>query len=199
VDADALWLETLQQICGRAAHELKGALNGASVNLEVVRSRSTKPDVAASAVASFAAAASEQLDEVIAMSDALLGLSRVGRAPVELALVVRRINALLAPAARVAGKALEVDGSFDDLGSTSADPSAVRAAIGHCLLAATDASSRVRCEPALDEAQPTIRIESCDGASIPLDDDVLAVATGLGIRVQADGAAGSAISISFPR
>jgi len=39
---DVLWLDTLQRICTRAAHELKGALNGVSVNLEVVRSRSER-------------------------------------------------------------------------------------------------------------------------------------------------------------
>ena len=196
MNADALWLETLQQICGRVAHELKGALNGASVNLEVVRSRSAKPDAAASAVASFATAAAEQLDDVIAMSEALLGLTRVARTPVELAPVVRRINALLAPAARAGGKILEISGSFDDLGATSADANAVRAAIGRCLLAATDASSRVRCEPVADEAQPTIRIESCDGAAVSWDDETIAVAAELGIRIQAEQ---SAISISFPR
>ena len=48
--ADALWLETLQRICGRAAHELKGALNGASVNLEVVRSRATRAEALASSI-----------------------------------------------------------------------------------------------------------------------------------------------------
>src|SRR5437762_998561 len=37
--ADELWLAVQQEICGRAAHEIKGALNGVSVNLEVVRSR----------------------------------------------------------------------------------------------------------------------------------------------------------------
>lgn len=196
MNVDALWLETLQQICGRASHELKGALNGTSVNLEVVRARSAKPDVAASAVSSFATAASEQLDDVITMSEALLSLTRAAREPVELAPVVRRINALLAPAARATGKALEIAGSFDDLGVTSAAPSAVRTTIGRCLLAATDAAAHVRCEPIFGGNEPTIRIESCDGVALSCDDVVHTVAQQAGIRVQAEA---SAISISFPR
>ena len=84
---------------------------------------------AASAVMNFAAAASDQLDDVITMSEALLGLARAPRSPVELAPLVRRINALLAPAARASGKQLEIAGAFDDLGTTSALPSAVQATI----------------------------------------------------------------------
>ena len=53
---DALWLDTLQRICTRVAHELKGALNGVSVNLEVVRSRSERQDAPASGVARYAGA-----------------------------------------------------------------------------------------------------------------------------------------------
>jgi len=172
------------------------------VNLEVVRSRSVKPNAAAAAVASFATAASEQLDDVIAMSEALLEFARVARTPVELGPVMRRMNALLAPAARSGGRELEISGAFDDLGATSADPNAVRATIGRCLLSATDSSSRVRCEPIPNEAHPTIRIESCDGVAIACDEEVVAVAAESGIRVQAEGVGSvgsSAISISFPR
>lgn len=144
----------------------------------------------------FAAAASDQLDDVIAMSEALLGLARAPRSPLELAPLIRRITALLAPAAKASGNQLEIAGAFDDLGVTTADPNAVRAAIGRCLLDATGASSRVRCEPIGGAAQPTIRIESCDGATIPCDAAVVAAAADSGIRVQAEP---SAISISFPR
>src|SRR4249920_2259514 len=88
---DSLWLETLHRICGRAAHELKGALNGVSVNLEVVRSRSDKPDTPASSVNKYATAASNQLDGVITMTEAVLSLAREAREPVEIAMVVQKI------------------------------------------------------------------------------------------------------------
>src|SRR6476620_3261945 len=85
---DALWLATLHRIFTRAAHEVKGALNGVSVTLEVVRSRSEKPEVPASAVRQFAASASGQLEGVIDMSDAMFSLGRRVREPVEIALMV---------------------------------------------------------------------------------------------------------------
>jgi hypothetical protein len=46
---DELWLGVLQQISARAAHEMKGVLNGVAVNLEVVRSRSEKAGASAAA------------------------------------------------------------------------------------------------------------------------------------------------------
>jgi hypothetical protein len=155
-----------------------------------------KPDAAASAVMNFAVAASDQLDHVMTMSDALLGLARAPRRPLELAPLVRRLDAQRAPAARAGGRALELAGALDELGATSADPSAVRAIVGRCLLDATGASSQVRCEPIAGAAWPTLRIESCDGTPIPYDDEVVGVAADSGIRVQAEA---SAISISFPR
>jgi signal transduction histidine kinase len=195
---DSLWLETLHRICGRAAHELKGALNAVSVNLEVVRSRSGKPDTPASSVNKYATAASTQLDAVIAMTEAVLSLAREAREPVEIAMVVQKILDLLARVAQADGRRLEAGGAFDDLGRTSASGNAARFAIGRCLLAAVDASQDVRCTPIPPEdgGDPVVRIESSDGAVLAVDDDVIAAAAGAGIRIQAES---SVISISFPR
>ncbi|HMA25783.1 MAG TPA: hypothetical protein VKP00_17345, partial [Gemmatimonadaceae bacterium] len=123
---DALWLDTLQRVCTRAAHDLKGALNGVSVNLEVVRSRSERPDAPASAVATFASSATEQLGAVIAMTDALLVLARPPREPIDIGAVIRRLDALLAPAARADGHTLELRRAIEDLGVTSAIGNAPR-------------------------------------------------------------------------
>ena len=54
VDVGALWLLTLQRAVGRASHDVKDALNGVSVNVEVVRSRAARPEAPATAVAQFA-------------------------------------------------------------------------------------------------------------------------------------------------
>ena len=75
---EALWLDMLRVLCDRAAHEVKGALNGVMVNVEVVRSRSTKPDVTGASLHQYAQSASGQLDAVIAMTEAMLAL---GAAP----------------------------------------------------------------------------------------------------------------------
>ena len=79
---DELWLHALQKITGHAAHDFKGALNGVSVNLEVVRSRADRENAPAADVRTFAATAVDQLAAVIRMSGALLSLGRAGRGPV---------------------------------------------------------------------------------------------------------------------
>jgi signal transduction histidine kinase len=203
---DALWLATLNQIAGRAAHELKGALNGVAVNIEVVRSRAEKPDAAASAVRMFANAAAEQLDSVIVMSEALLLLSRPGRSPVDVGRLVRSMGSLLIPAARADGRELQIEGTLEDVGSTSADANVARAVVGCALLAAVDAASRVVVRDASSDRRSSesgsgvgaLRIELAEGASAApaLGADIIAAADAEGIRIAAEP---SAIFISFPR
>ena len=65
-DAGVLWPAALQRALARAAHDVKDALNGVSVNLEVVRSRASRADTPASAVAPFAEAAAQQLERLTA-------------------------------------------------------------------------------------------------------------------------------------
>jgi signal transduction histidine kinase len=193
---DALWLDTLQRIGARAAHELKGALNGVSVNLEVVRSRSERPDAQASSVAAFASSATDQLGAVIAMTDALLSLARPAREPVDIGATVRRLETLLAGGARADGRTLELRGAIDDIGITSAIGNAARLTLAASLLAALEASSRVVCTGNADGAAPLVRIECHDGAPLAIDADVVAVAAEHGIGLASES---SAISISFPR
>jgi len=193
---DALWLATLHRIFARAAHEVKGALNGVSVNLEVVRSRAEKPDAPASAVRQYAASASGQLEGVIDMSEALLALGRPVREPVEIALMVRRFGALLGPAAKADSRLLEIDDSLEVVGLTPANGSVVRLSIGATLLAAIEASAHVRCTATRAEASSTLRIESGDSALLAADDVIVNIAAAAGIKMQAEP---SAISISFPR
>src|SRR5215208_2051275 len=128
---EARWLDALQRLAGRAAHELKGALNGVSVNLEVIRSRAGRANAPASSVSTFADAAAAQLDDVIELSEALLGLSRPSREPVEIGAETRRIIILLSAAARADGRRLTAEdaATFDQLGVTSASGSAVRVAV----------------------------------------------------------------------
>jgi signal transduction histidine kinase len=192
---DALWLDTLQRISTRAAHELKGALNGVSVNLEVVRSRSERPDAQAASIAKFASSATDQLGAVIAMTDAFLALARPAREPVDIGAVIRRLDVLLAATARADGRRLELRGHIDDIGVTSAIGNAARMALGASLLAATETSSDVVCDAIVAPA-PVVRIECRDGATPAVDADVIAVAAeqGIGLHVEA-----SVISISLPR
>jgi signal transduction histidine kinase len=193
---DALWLATLQAIGNRAAHDLRGALNAVSVNLEVARSRSEKPGVPASALAQYTSIASTQLEGVITATEALMVLVRSGHGPVDIGAEIGRVVALLAPAARTAGRTIELDRTFGGLGTTSARTSSARLVIGHCLVAAADASVAVRCVADDSEAtHPRLRIEH-DGATVSLDAGVLDVLAATGIEVRTEP---RAIVITFPR
>ena len=193
-----LWLDTLERLCGRAAHELKGALNGVAVNLEVVRSRCERPDTSASAVGSYANSASDQLGVVIETAEALLALARGARTPVEVARVTRYVHALLAPSARSHGRRFELSGSLDGLGATSAGASAARLSVAASAMAATDAWSHVICRVAGDDSHEALRFESRDAEPAPccIDGAIVDAVGRSGIRIQVDG---STISITFPQ
>lgn len=195
--ADQLWVERLQRIASRSAHEVKGALNGVSVNLEVVRSRAAKPDAAAAAVTKFAEAASVQFEAVIDMTEALLKLARPCADPVDVGAVLRSIGALLVPAARADGRQLSIDDASDGAGAARVPGNVVRLVVGAALLAAIDSSHDVGCRLELIAAGVMLRVEARDGAPLQiLDARVAAVANDAGIDIQAES---SAISISFPR
>lgn len=193
-----LWLDALERLCGRAAHDLKGALNGVAVNLEVVRSRCERPDTTASAVASYANSASDQLGIVIETTEALLALSRSARTPVDIARLTRHVHALVGPAARSQGRRFELTGPLDGLGSTSADADAARLAVAASALSATDAWSHVVCHGMADGSDPTVQLEGsgAEPTSCCIDNAILDAAGRNGILIRVDG---STISITFPR
>ena len=93
-DAGVLWPVALQRALARAAHDVKDALNGVSVNLEVVRSRASRRDAEASTVAPFAEAAAQQLERLTALLDAVLALGRREGGPADLGTTLRRVAAL---------------------------------------------------------------------------------------------------------
>ena len=197
-EIDALWLDALYRLVGRSAHELKGALNGVSVNQEVIRSRAEKPNMTAASLSSFATAAADQLDMVMSLTDALLGLTRKGQDPIDVGVEVRRIAILLGAAARSDGKQLSLDdaAALSALGATSAPVSAVRLAICESLLAAVEANTNVHCTAIADPRTPVIRIESTDGNAMTVESEIVIAAAEAGIAIRAEP---SAVSISFPR
>lgn len=110
IDLDALWLRTLEDVINRAAHEVKDSLNGVSLNLEVIRSRSSQADASGRSFASFAAAATEQLENLSARTEAVLFLARPAREPADVAVTLGHLAALLVPAAKSEGGTLVVEG-----------------------------------------------------------------------------------------
>jgi len=65
--------QAVREILRRAGHELRNALNGVSVNVEVVRSRADR-EGSPRELASFAERASAQMREASALTDGLLAL-----------------------------------------------------------------------------------------------------------------------------
>ena len=65
--------EAVREIIRRAGHELRNALNGVAVNVEVVRSRSAR-EGSAKELTAFADRASAQVGEASALTDGLIAL-----------------------------------------------------------------------------------------------------------------------------
>ena len=191
---DELWLDTLQRVAMRAAHEVKGALNGVAVNLEVVRSRCESGTHPASAVSTFATNASGQLDELTQMNEALLALARPPREPVEVSATLDQLAALLRPAARSEGFQIEVERASGP-GAVRARGNIVRLVLATALLGAFERESDVQCSASLDD-EATVRLTTADGRPIAMPSDVVDVAAAAGIRCNTDG---HSISLAFPR
>jgi len=194
---DELWLDVLQQVSARTAHELKGALNGVAVNLEVVRSRSVRADAAAAAVAPFAASAADQLDAVVGMTEALLRLARPPRESVDIIETLDSLASLVAPSARAEGGSLRIETQREiGNGAVQARGNVVRLVIGATILAALSRKGDIRCR--VDVGEAIVVGIACVDAEGPLElpSDVMAAAAAAGIRVQAEG---QSISLAFPR
>ncbi len=165
MDLNTLWLQALQEVVGRASHEVKDALNGVSLNLEVIRSRTQRDDVPGRNLATFATAASDQLELLTARTESMLflarphysgsadlpatggsGATRPARpaAPADVAATLKHLAALLVPAARSDGVPLDVGGHLGTA-PTSAPAQAVRLALAAGLLDLIRHSSGGRC------------------------------------------------------
>ena len=195
---DELWLEILQQISARTAHELKGALNGVAVNLEVVRSRAVRPDAAAASLATFASSAADQLEAVVSMSEALLTLARAPREPLDIGETIECFASLLSPSACADGGSLRIEGALRNVTAATvrANGNVVRLVVGATLLAALARKGDVRCKAEMGD-EIVVHIESVDAEGpLELSADVLAAADAAGIRVHGEG---QSMSLTFPR
>jgi hypothetical protein len=181
-DVSTLWLETLQRLADRAAHEIKGALNGVALNVEVARSRSAKPGAAAGAVAPFAAAAQQQLEVLTAQTEALLALVRPSRGRCDVGVLLGRFADLAEPIAKAAGGALRLARRAEaGEAMTRVAPEAVRLALGAAILAALEAPARVSAAVTRgDDVVVVLRRE--DGEPLRLPADVAAAIADAGVR-----------------
>ena len=174
-----LWSFTLQALVARAAHEVNNALNGAIVNVEVVKARA-RPGADGGTAAPFAEAASAQLEELAALTEALLALGRPPRGTPDAALIARHASAHLTPGLQRLHVRIELSGARSC--PVDGDPTAVRLAVVAGLLAAVDAAARmaetagtdsadeptrrVGCTTVFDD-RPTVEIAPRYGATVP--------------------------------
>lgn len=186
-DVGALWLQTLQRAVGRAAHDVKDALNGVSVNLEVIRGRAARPELAVSAVAVFADAASQQLERLSALVDAVLALAREDRTPVDLTALLRRLCTVCSASASASDPPVtfEEDRAAGDV-RTPVPRDVARLVLATTLLdavgSATAERADVRCRVTRDGEEPVVRI-SAGGRGVAVADGIAEIARGAGIRI----------------
>lgn len=205
-EVERQWLAMLQRLTGGVAHELRNALNGVAVNLEVVRSRSGREGLAASALGSFAGSASDQLEQVIAMTDALMALARAGQQPAAIGRTADQVAALIRPVLAASGGALELVVEGD--GTTGVPVTAARLFVAATLLAAVSAtrengaakesgaslSCRVRSASGKD-AGVELRVEGAFARTPTLDPTLRTLAKEYGVGVEP---AARSITSTFP-
>ena len=200
-DVGALWLTTLQRAVGRASHDVKDALNGVSVNLEVIRSRASRADSPASAVAQFAEAAGQQLERVTNLVVAVLALSRAAHTPTDVGGTLRRAAVLCGASASPADAAVRVidEGGMSTITRVPAD--VVRLAITAPLLdlvVGTDRTRRaseVTCSLGGDE-EAVIVVLSASGRRAAMPDTLGDTLRSAGVRWTESE---HDLSLAFPR
>lgn len=198
-EIDRLWLAALQRLAGGIAHELRNALNGVAVNLEVVRTRSAREGVAASALGSFATSASEQLEQVIGMTESLVALGRAASQSATIGRYADQVAALLRPPLVAHGGTLDL--VVEGEGTTRVPADAARLFVAAALQAAADGAGpamggggEVHCR-----VRPVAGVElAIDGrfATAPrLAHEIERVASALGVGVYSTA---SSITLTFP-
>ncbi len=200
-DVAGLWLLTLQRAVGRASHDVKDALNGVSVNLEVIRSRSARAEVPASAVAKFGDAAAQQLERLTTLLDAVLALARADRSPADVAVTLRRVVTMCAASSSSADAQVSLVGEAETGDALTRVPvDVLRLALMAPLL---DVVTGVNRAPQLSPVTCTMDVEhewvrvviSAGGRQAALPEALADVLRGAGIRCTA----GENLSLAFPR
>jgi hypothetical protein len=208
-DVEVLWLATLQRAVGRASHDVKDALNGVSVNLEVVRGRAAKPDAPASAVAPFADAAGQQLERLTSLLEAVLALGRAEREPVDVAVTLRRVATLCSASSSSADAEVLVELGNVESALTTVRGDAVRLALTAPLLQLVPGDDRmprrapVRCRVS-EGAGVTVVTIVAEGRRGTMPEAVADAVRAAGVRwsegEQAKGAGRTGdLSLVFPR
>jgi hypothetical protein len=177
-----LWLDALQRIGRLAAHEVRGALNGMSLNVDVLRSRSVKNGPAAS-LAPFAENVAAQLEALISMTEGLVALVRPVHEPADVGALVAHLIAVLALAVADGGslRLQRADGVGEV--STTVPGEVARLVIANVLLSAAEQGGKIQCRLSRTEDEVSLKVM---GAAAPLevDGDVAMASAEAGLRIE---------------
>ena len=200
-DVGVLWLLTLQRAIGRASHDVKDALNGVSVNLEVIRSRAARVDAPASVVAPFGDAAGQQLERLTTLIEAVLALGRADRTPADVGATLRRVVVICGAAASSADAAVVlVDRDVVGSALTRVHGDVVRLALMAPLLnmvASTGGARRlseVTCTLSCNDDMVHVAISASERRAM-MPEGVADIVRGAGVR----WTEGNDLSLAFPR
>ncbi len=199
-DARVLWLAIVQQLMGRASHDVKDALNGVAVNVEVIRSRVERDGVPASSLAPFAAAAGQQLERLTSLLEALLAVARPEREPVDVGVALRRV-AVLCAASGTAKGTVDVEGEAGEDAVTRISGEAVRLALAAPLLDAVSTSregTAVHCTVRVESKDIRVRMAT-DAGRVTMPAAVTDVLHDAGVRWTDEEQDTGALSLVFPR
>lgn len=177
-----LWTQAWQQLLGKARHELRGALNGVAVNLEVVRSRVSAGKTDREALQPFVDAVSDQFQDVTARTQAVMFLAglKVDGAD-DVAKTLGHLAQLLVSAARADGTSLVVEG-YDRSAPTSASPAAIRLALATGLMALIKEGGGI-CR-LTHGREPVVRFSHQSASACSLGPEVTHTVRGHRIRIQ---------------
>ena len=201
-DARVLWLAMVQQLMGRAAHDVKDSLNGVAVNLEVIRSRAEREGASASSVAPFADAAGQQLERLTSLLDALLAVAREERNPVNVGVALRRVATLCTASTSADDATVVVDDALADDATTALPGEVVRLALAAPMLEAVHGNGQrasvVRCAIRVAPGEVLVTIAAA-GRCVTMPAAVAAVVRGAGVRWTDGEKDQEALSLAFPR
>jgi signal transduction histidine kinase len=203
-DAAVLWLAILQRSLGRASHDVRDALNGVSVNVDVIRSRAARPGTSGADVAPFAEAAGQQLERLTTLIEAVLALGRSERGATDVSFVLRQMVTICGAASSSADASVEIrptgSEAVDGM-TTRLSGDIVRLTIGATLLDAatgTDRNSRapaVICTIGGNATHVLVTVEA-DGRRVKLPDSAAEAARASGVQ-WTEGP--QHLSLAFPR
>jgi signal transduction histidine kinase len=168
-------------VAGRAAHELKNALNGVALNLEVVRGRLGRA-ADPSTIVRFADTAADQLELLVRDTEALLAVARPGTSPCDVGEIARQLHVLLERSG-ADGSALVLDAPPPGVAVTRTEPTIVRIMVAALVVAVLDRAGRS--ELAVRPGRGgDVALHLASAAPVELDAELAELAGDAGVRVE---------------